>query len=209
MDFDEITSLPCRVCGTQIPAGNRFCGSCGSAVSAPVQDAALQPYTDRRFAFRTRQRRPATAKWVAFGAFFLFAFLFFLGGCIPVFTNIPGFQARLTGVETTALATAVSDCDDDGSYYMYTFTDRHGQVYQITDNSTCSSGIVSDGEHLTLWYNPDKPTQFITVNDLKFDLSFSIGFSIPLVIWLVVVVIALIRGIVARLRPARVAWPGV
>lgn len=207
MSSEELTSFRCRVCGEQIPVGNRFCGACGSEVSnvpPSPQDVVFQPYGRQRSFYRARRSGSARGTWFGLGIFFFCSLLFALGGRIPAFINLPGFRARFTGIETTALVSAVGDCDD-GNYFMYTFTDNHGQVHQITDNSTCSSGIVSDGERVSLWYNPDDPTQFITANDMNFDLIFVIGFSIPLLICLVLCGVALVRQVLVRRTPGLVS----
>ncbi|HEX7733215.1 MAG TPA: zinc ribbon domain-containing protein [Ktedonobacteraceae bacterium] len=209
MSFNELASFPCLACGAQVPAGNRFCGSCGSAVNTSGrgrQNAFFQPYVDRGYPFRARRRGSVKGKWVGLGIFFFCSLLFALGGWLPAFINFPGFQARFVGVETTGLASAAGDCDD-GSYYMYTFTDSHGKVYQITDH-TCSSGIVSDGEHVTLWYRSDNPAQFITANDLNFDLIFIVTFSIPLAICIVLVVIVFIRQLFVQRVPGLISLLG-
>lgn len=127
---------------------------------------------------------------------FFFTLVFLVAGSIPALLNIQGLQARFTGQQTTALATAVGEnCgkNGNGNYYMYTFTDRSGKTEQIINNTVCSSGIVSDGEKVTIWYNPQDPSQLITADDLTFDIVFFVLFSLPLLIYLVSMVIALLR----------------
>jgi hypothetical protein len=144
-----------------------------------------------------QRNRSSKGKWLGYGLFLFFFLIFLLAGSIPMLLNLPGVQARFTGVKTTGLATADGSCssDDDSSgfYYTYTFTDSRGKIYQITDASTCSSGIVSDGEHVTIWYQPDDPTHFITANDWNFDLIFFVGFSIPLFLCVIIFLISLFR----------------
>jgi hypothetical protein len=145
-------------------------------------------------------------KWSGFGGVFLFFLIFLLVGSTPSLLNLSGLRARFTGVETTALATAAGSCsssddeNDSSFYYTYTFTDSHGKAYQITNTSACSSGIVSDGERVTIWYQADDPTQFITANDLTFDSIFFAGFSIPMLLLIAFFSRALFRQLFVNRR---------
>ncbi len=152
-----------------------------------------------------RKPRFLKGKWLGFVGFFLFSLIFLLAGSIPSLLNLSGLQARFTGVKTTALATAEGSCgsddeNDSSFYYTYTFTDSHGKVYQVTNTSACSSGIVSDGEHVTIWYQPHDPTQFITANDLTFDSIFFAGFSLPMLLFIIFVSVALFRSLFVNRR---------
>ncbi len=120
--------------------------------------------------------------------------------------DLQGFLAHFTGVQTTGLATAIGDCGDSdlsGNYYEYTFTDRQGVIHKIDNTSVCSSGIVSDGERVTIWYNPNDPSQFITQNDFNFAMIFVVCFSIPINIWVVMTLVVVVRGIVRRVAGGR------
>ncbi|HEY0754066.1 MAG TPA: DUF3592 domain-containing protein [Ktedonobacteraceae bacterium] len=128
--------------------------------------------------------------------FLLFSLIFLVAGSIPTLINVQGVQARFSGMQTSALVRATGECDD-GNYYSFIFADRTGKVYSI-ETATCSSGIVSDGDHVTVWYNPADPTQFISANDLTFDMFFLIGFSIPLLIALALGLVWLVRLLFPR-----------
>ena len=143
---------------------------------------------------------------------FIFCLIFLLAGSLPALLEFPRVQARFNGVETQALVSVESgnDCGDDedgGSYFTYTFADTRGRVQEITDNSVCSSGIVSAGDKVTIWYEPNNPVVFISDNDLKFDGIFVVCFSLPVLFYLV----SLIFFICKRIWPKkpREYWPGL
>lgn len=128
-----------------------------------------------------------------YGCLFLFCLFFLIIGAMPTLFNLPGLQARLTGMETTAHVTADGACSweesdnnggetiVDGYYYVYTYTVSSGQVYQIT-NLGCSN-TDTPGESETIWYQPADPTHFITANAWRFDWIFFLGFSIPMLLF--------------------------
>jgi hypothetical protein len=132
---------------------------------------------------------------------FLFSLIFLLAGSIPLLTNLPGLQARFTGVETTARASVEESCDDGGDYFAFTFTDKQEKVHHLTNTSTCFSGIFTNGEKVTLWYQPDDPSRFITANEWLFNMIFLVGFSIPFFSVLIFSVFLLFR----RFRGLRTA----
>jgi len=125
-----------------------------------------------------------------FGCAFFFCLIFLRGGAIPALLNVPGLQARFSGMETTALVTADLSCswtDSDnnvvtGYYYTYTFTVSSGKVYQMTDTG-CSSKPDTIGARETIWYQPANPTHFLTTNAWTFDWIFFLGFSIPMLLF--------------------------
>ena len=104
--------------------------------------------------------------------------------------NLPGLQARLTGMETKSLVTADLSCswtDSNnntvtGYYYTYTFTVSSGKVYQIRDTS-CSSKPDIIGTRETIWYQQASPMHFLTANVWTFDWIFFLGFSIPMLLF--------------------------
>lgn len=147
-----------------------------------------------------QRRRTLRGKWLVFGLFFLFSLIFLVSGSVPALSNLPGLQTRFTGVETTALVSVYADCngEDGGSIYEYTFTDTHGETRHSINTSVCSNGIVSNGEHVTLWYQPSNPAQCITANDLTFDTIFFVGFSLPMLLFLAVVILSLLRLLFRR-----------
>jgi len=130
------------------------------------------------------------SKRAVYGCAFFFCLIFMIGGAIPALLNLPGLQARFTGMETTALVTADLSCswtDSDnnvvtGYYYTYTFTVSSGKVYQITDTG-CSSKPDTIGARETIWYQPANPTHFLTANVWTFDWIFFLGFSIPMLLF--------------------------
>lgn len=141
------------------------------------------------------------------GCAFLFCLMFPLGGAIPGLLNVPGLQARFTGMETTALVTSNLSCSWEdsnnnvitGYYYTYTFTVSSGKVYQITDTS-CGSGPDTLDARETIWYQPDDPTHFLTANAWTFDWLFFLGFSLPMLLF----AYAFLRGLLRRLfAPSR------
>lgn len=112
-------------------------------------------------------------------AFFL-TLIFLLTGGIPSFFNLPGLEARFTGIETTALVSTGFPCDSyRGTTYhiTYIFVDRRGETQQITNQSICTDGMY-DGERVTIWYQPDDPSHMISANDLNFDAIFFAVFSL-------------------------------
>jgi hypothetical protein len=129
-----------------------------------------------------------------YGCLFFFCLFFLIIGALPTLLNLPGLQARLTGVETTAHVTADGSCsweesDNNGAptlvqgyYYVYTYTVSSGKVYQITDTS-CSNAD-TPGASETIWYQPANPTHFLTVNAWTFDWLFFLGFSIPMLLFM-------------------------
>jgi len=152
-----------------------------------------------------RQPRFSKRRRVGYGLFFLFSLIFLVAGSLPALFNLPGLQARFTGLTTTALVTLAGSCGSDSEdgesfYYMFTFTDNHGKEYQVTNTSVCSSGIVSDGERVTIWYQPADPTKFITKNDLTFDAIFFAGFSIPMLLWIIFFPAVLVRLLLGSRR---------
>ena len=118
-----------------------------------------------------------------YGCLFFFCLIFLIGGAMPALLNLPGLQARFTGMETTVLVTANVSCswtdsnntDQTGYDYTYTFTVSSGKVYQITDTS-CGSGPDTIDARETLWYQPAHPTRFLTANAWTFDWLFFLGF---------------------------------
>lgn len=122
-----------------------------------------------------------------YGCAFFFCLIFLICGAIPALLNVPGLQARFTGMETTALVSANVSCSWEDSdqnfitdyYYMYTFTVSSGKVYQITDTS-CGNNPDVIGARETIWYQPADPTHFLTANAWTFDWLFFLGFSIPM-----------------------------
>jgi len=106
-----------------------------------------------------------------YGCAFLFCLIFLIGGAIPSLLNLPGLQARFTGMQTTALVTADVTCswtdsnnnEVTGYDYTYTFTVSSGKVYQITDTS-CGNNPDVIGARETIWYQPANPTHFLTAN---------------------------------------------
>ena len=128
-----------------------------------------------------------------FGCVFFFCLFFLIIGAIPTLLNLPGLQARFTGIETTAHVTANGSCswqeaDNNGAptlvhgyYYVYTYTASSGKVYQIT-NTSCGNAD-TPGTSETIWYQPADPTHFITENDWRFDWIFFLGFSIPMLLF--------------------------
>lgn len=82
----------------------------------------------------------------------------------------PGFstvQVRLKGVQTTAIAHADGVCasDDNSSgdsySFAYEFTGTNGQHYRIAEDSFCTN-VYHDGDHVTIWYLPNDPSQVRT-----------------------------------------------
>ena len=140
-----------------------------------------------------RAARFSRGQRVGFSIAFLTSLIMLLAGSIPSLTNLPGLQARFTGVETTARVNQEDICDEGGGIFAFTFTDKHEKVYHLTNSSTCFSGIYTNGERVTLWYQPDDPNHFITANEWSFDLIFLIGFSIPFFIVLIVFVFFIFR----------------
>lgn len=193
MRFEGSSGMFCTACGTPVPEGNRFCGACGQAVS---EFAEREP-GERKKVSVSDAKKKGKGIWAVLGVWFVFALIFFGAGSIPAFMNLPGFLARFTGVQTTGLATAIGDCGD-GNYYEYTFTDRQEVIHKIENTLVCSSGIVSDGERVTIWYNPNDPNQFITQNDFNFAMIFVVCFSIPIDIWVVTTLVMVVRGVMRR-----------
>lgn len=127
------------------------------------------------------------------GCVFFFCLFFLIIGVLPTLQDLPGLQARLTGMETTAHVTADGSCsweeaDNNGAptlvngyYYVYTYTVSSGKVYQITDIG-CSNAD-TPGASETIWYDPADPTHFLTANDWKFDWIFFLAFSIPMLLF--------------------------
>jgi hypothetical protein len=109
----------------------------------------------------THTSPPAKNRQGCYGCTFIFCLLFLIGGAIPALLNLPGLQARFTGLETTALVSADLSCswtDSNhdtitGYYYTYTFTISSGKVYQIKDTS-CSSKPDAVNTYETIWYQP-------------------------------------------------------
>lgn len=197
MRFEGSSGIFCTACGTPVAEGNRFCGACGQAISEFTE---REP-GERKKASVSDAKKKGKGMWVVLGVWFVFALIFFGAGSIPAFMNWSGFLAHFTGVQTTGLATAIGDCgdsDSSGNYYEYTFTDRQGVIHKIENTSVCSSGIVSDGERVTIWYNPNDPSQFMTQNDFTFAMIFVVCFSIPLDIWVVMTLVVVVRGVVRR-----------
>ena len=127
------------------------------------------------------------------GCAFFFCLFFLIIGAIPTLLDLPGLQARFTGMETTAHVTADGSCsweesDNNGAptlvtgyYYVYTYTVSSGKVYHITD--TGCSNADTPGASETIWYQPADPTHFLTANAWTFDLLFFLGFSIPMLLF--------------------------
>ena len=140
-----------------------------------------------------------------FGCLFFFCLFFLLIGALPTLLNLPGLQARLTGMETTGHVTAAGACsweeaDNNGAptqvtgyYYVYTYTVSSGQIYQITDTS-CSN-TETPGASETMWYQPADPTHFLTATAWTFDWLFFLGFSIPMLL----LALAFLRQVFRRL----------
>jgi hypothetical protein len=130
------------------------------------------------------------SKQGGYGCLFFFCLFFLIIGAIPTLLDLPGLQARFTGMETTALVTANVSCTwtdsnnnvNTGYDYIYTFTVSSGKVYQIT-NTSCGSEPDIIGARETIWYDPANPTHFLTVNDWTFDWIFFLGFSIPMLLF--------------------------
>jgi hypothetical protein len=197
MGFEGSSGMLCTACGAPVAEGNRFCGACGQAVSVFAERGP----EEGRKASVSDAKKKGRGIWAVLGGGFVFALIFFVAGSIPAFMDLPGFLAHFTGVQTTGLATAIGDCgdsDSSGDYYAYTFTDRQGVIHKIENTSVCSSGIVSDGERVTIWYNPNNPSQFITQNDFNFAMIFVVGFSIPMDIWVVMTLVMVVRVVVRR-----------
>ena len=124
------------------------------------------------------------------GCVFFFCLFFLIIGALPTLQDLPGLQARLSGMETTVHVTAEGSCswqeaDNNGApvtvngyYYVYTFTVSSGKVYQITD--ICCNNSETPGTSETVWYDPANPTHFLTANAWRFDWIFFLGFSIPM-----------------------------
>jgi hypothetical protein len=147
-------------------------------------------------------------RWIAF---LVFSLIFLSGGSIPALTNFPGVLARFTGVQTTAsvsveVGESCGDDGDSGNYFTYTFTDNRGKTQEITDNSACSSGIVSDGDQVTIWYEPYDPTHFISANQFQFDAIFVVGFSLPLLGFLAALLLSLLRWLRAAVNGGKTAF---
>ncbi len=151
--------------------------------------------------------RVSKSKRGGYGCAFFFCLMFLLGGAIPALLNLPGLQARFTGMETTALVSANVSCSWEDSdhnfitdyYYTYTFTVSSGKVYQITDTS-CGNNPDVIGARETIWYQPANPTHFLTANAWTFDWLFFLGFSIPMLLF----AYAFLRGLLRRLfAPSR------
>lgn len=97
--------------------------------------------------------------------------IFFLVILVPVWLfyllGFPVLQARLGGVQTTAIAHAVAICpgtsDSPGDSYAFTyeFTTVNGQHYNLAQDGFCTN-IYNDGDHMTLWYMPGDPHHFAT-----------------------------------------------
>lgn len=127
------------------------------------------------------------------GCLFFFCLFFLIIGTLPTLLDLPGLQARFTGMETTAHVTSNGPCsweesDNNGSptlvngyYYVYTYTVSSGKVYQIT-NTDCSNAD-TPGANETIWYDPANPTHFLTANAWTFDWIFFLGFSIPMLLF--------------------------
>jgi hypothetical protein len=132
------------------------------------------------------------------GCIISFCLFFLIIGATPTLLNLPGVQARFTGIETTTHVTTDGSCSwqeanntggettVNGYYYVYTYTVSSGKVYQITD-SDCSN-TDTPGASETIWYQPADPTQFITANAWTFDWIFFLGFSIPMLLFVFVFV---------------------
>jgi hypothetical protein len=126
------------------------------------------------------------------GCAFFFCLFFLLIGVLPTLHDLPGLQARFTGMETTAHVTTTGSCswqeaDNNGApttvngyYYVYTYAVSSGKVYQISNPSCGNSDTPGASE--TIWYDPANPTHFITMNAWTFDWIFFLGFSIPMLL---------------------------
>ena len=127
--------------------------------------------------------------------------LFFLaiGIIVVVLINPIALQTRLTGIQTTGLVTATGQ-RDRCQYFTYTFVDSYNQVQQITNPSMCESGFQSVGDHVTIWYPQDHPSQMITANDLIFDLIFLLGFSSPMILLIAFCLVSFVRGSMKQRR---------
>lgn len=146
-----------------------------------------------------------------YGCLFFFCLLFLIIGIIPPLHDLPGLQARFTGLETTAHVTTTGSCswqeaDNNGApitvngyYYVYTYTANSGKVYQVSDPS-CGN-IDTPGASETIWYDPADPTHFLTENALRFDVFFFSGFSIPMLLFAFVFFRGLFRRLFAPSRP--------
>jgi len=142
-----------------------------------------------------------------YGCAFFFCLMFLLGGAIPALLNVPGLQARFSGMETTALVSAHVSCSWEDSdhnfisdyYYTYTFTVSTGKVYQITDTS-CGNNPDEIGARETIWYQPADPTHFLTANAWRFDVLVFLGFSIPMLLFAYAFLRRLLRRLFAPSR---------
>src|SRR5947209_8027297 len=108
----------------------------------------------------TQTPRASKSKRGGYGCAFFFCLFFLIIGALPMLRDLPGLQARFTGMETTALVTSNVSCTwtdennnvNTGYDYIYTFTVSSGKVYQITDTS-CGSGPDIIGARETIWYD--------------------------------------------------------
>jgi Protein of unknown function (DUF3592) len=113
-------------------------------------------------------------------------------------------QVRLNGVQTTAIAHADGICASDenssGDSYSFTyeFTGTNGQQYRIAQDSFCTN-VYYDGDHVTIWYMPNDPSQVRTDLDVHMLYLFLGVGMLPIVsFWVVFVMIPLMRRKVAR-----------
>ena len=140
----------------------------------------------------TQLPRVSKGKRGGYGCAFFFCLLFLLDGALPTLLNLPGLQARFTGMETTAHVTTTGSCsweeaDNNGApttvtgyYYVYTYAASSGKVYQMS-NPSCGNAD-TPGASETIWYDPANPTHFLTTNAWTFDWLFFLGFSIPMLL---------------------------
>ena len=124
-------------------------------------------------------------------------FMLAIGSIVVYLINPIALQTRLTGIQTTGLVTATGESGQGCQHFTYTFVDSHNQVQQITP-SLCEAGFQSVGDHVTIWYPQDHPSQMITANDLIFDLIFLLGFSSPMILWITFCVVFFVRRSMKR-----------
>lgn len=137
-------------------------------------------------------------------ALFVFALTTLLGWLF----FLPGWQARLFGVQTQGIVQNISDCSSsdsggggvvlrsiplvaiqDNVQPTIQFTDRQGHTYVVDDHICGSYGI---GEQVTLWYLPSNPSSISLPDDLGTLVVFSVidalvaGIALLFVLWFVV-----------------------
>lgn len=136
-------------------------------------------------------------------AIFLLAFLVIT--ILLYFFAFPSWQLRFTGVQTTAIAheDGICESDDDSSSdsysFTYSFSGPQGKSYSVTHDSFCTN-VISDGDQVTIWYEPDNPTNVLATPEAILLYIFSgIGGAMDLAC-LVVILLTLSSGLRARRR---------